>query len=180
MRPHAPKQLDLGPQRVRELHVAAMIPERRVAALGGLEVQDEKIADALVLHRGEAIVFLDVGGAVARTGNKRQQPGDPGLHQMQAGRLQRLESAAGAGDAVLVPERGSAPAGTQKSRLGQRRSRQIRQQRGRRFVIAEIAAGVDIAAVEAALQRSTPAPAARCAVAFRIGCGLARDTSQSG
>ena len=91
---------------------------------------------------------------------------------MDAGGFQRFEKAAGEPqrDAVLVPEL-LAPAGreAQEPRLRQRLAVQVGQQRGRRLIVADEAAAIDIAVADAMLQRNAPLPAGLARRGARVG-----------
>jgi hypothetical protein len=100
------EEVHLPPQRRGDLHVAAMAPEGRVVAvaLGGLVVQDDEVADALVFEVALAIEFVDSGRIETGVRQQANHPDHSRLDQVQAGGLQRLQEAAGQadGDAILV------------------------------------------------------------------------------
>jgi hypothetical protein len=52
------------------LHVAAALPEGRVVALVSLVVQDDEVADALVLEADLAVELVDVGRLEAAVGEE--------------------------------------------------------------------------------------------------------------
>ena len=142
MRPQRLEQIDFGLQRIRDLMCAAVRP-RTASRLRcvALKCRMRKSRMRSCSIDREPVVFLDVVRAVPRHWKQRQQPRDAGLHQMQTGRLQRFESAAGQAIAVLVPElrrpagrqalEGAAPTARLPARSGA--------QGGRRLVIAEVA-----------------------------------------
>ena len=54
-----PELLDLVGQRLWNLHVAAVLPQRRIVTRCRLVVKNEEVADALVLIRGHPVVLID-------------------------------------------------------------------------------------------------------------------------
>ena len=96
-------------QRVRDVHGATGAPERRVLAAGHVVVQHDEIADVFDLVVGLAVVFVDVGLADAVAREHLHQPHDAALDQVDAGRFQRLDEAAGQADGDAVASPGLAP-----------------------------------------------------------------------
>ena len=98
------EQLDLMPQRIGNLHGAAMRPQR-LWTMAGPIVQDDEVADALEFHGRQAVIFGHQGRRAIGVREAQQQLVDAGLDQGNAGRFQRFQEAAGQadGDAVAVP-----------------------------------------------------------------------------
>src|SRR5207247_6063228 len=88
------KQIDLHPQSVGDLHAAAVIPERRVVALGGLVMDDDEVPDALVLEVRPPVELVDVDGIEAARGEEPGGADDGRLNEVSASGLARLEAAA--------------------------------------------------------------------------------------
>src|SRR5687767_3192447 len=88
---------------------------------------------------------------------------------MDAGGLQRLHKAARKTqrDAVAAPELATPPGGkAEQAWFGQRRALYVCQQRRRCFIVADVAAAVDVPIAGAVLQGNTPLPtsgSSRCA-----------------
>ncbi len=107
------------------IHRPAVVPDRRVVTLGGVVVQDQEIAHAVVFHFDPAVVGVDDARIElpGRRGEVVDQRGDRDLDQIDAGRFERLEKSAREpdGDAIAIPGL-AAPAGgeAQESRVGQR------------------------------------------------------------
>jgi hypothetical protein len=99
------EQFDALGQAVGNVHRPAAIPERTVGPLGQLVVQDDEVADLLQLVDGLLVVAVDHRVADAGEREQLHQPRDPDHDQVDRGRLQRFDEAAGQaqGDAVLVP-----------------------------------------------------------------------------
>ena len=63
--PAAAKQIDAIRQRFGNVHVAAVLPQRRVVAAGRLVVQDDEVAHVLVFVDLQAVVLLGIAGIEA-------------------------------------------------------------------------------------------------------------------
>ncbi len=70
MYPPLAEQLDALAQRVGNLHLAALLPERRVIALVVVIVHGDEIADALDLVLRQLVVVIHSGGAMPPKGNR--------------------------------------------------------------------------------------------------------------
>ena len=155
-------QIDLVLQRGRHLHRAAVLPERRVVALRGLVVQDDKVTRAFVLDARLRVDLVDVGMIEVGTREQRHQPRDRRLDQVDIGGLDRLEKPGRQtqGDAVAVPD-ALAPARHEGDvpRFVQRLAVQVSHQDRSGVLLAHEAAGVDVAIADAMLQRDAPLPA---------------------
>jgi len=164
--------IELALQAVGNRHARGLSPQRRIAALHGVVMQDEKIPDALVLQGADTVVFGDHQRIEITIGKQRQQPADRGLNQVNAGRFQRLHEAGGKtdGDAVAIPR--CTPASgdeAQRTRLAQRFAVEVREQGRGRLVVADVLAAIDVAVADPMLQRNAPLPAGR--VRGRAGVG---------
>ena len=89
--PAGTEHLDLFRQRVGNRHGAKHIPERLTFAPVGVIMQDEKIADAFHLIGRAVVEIFAVARAESGYGKVIQQPVDPRLDQMNAGRFKRFE-----------------------------------------------------------------------------------------
>src|SRR6187431_2399733 len=155
-------QVDLVLQRGRHFHRAAVLPERRVVALRGLVVQDDKVTRALVLDTRLRVDLVDVGLIEVGTREQRHQPRDRRLDQVDVGGLDRLEEPGRQtqGDAVAVPYAlASARHEGDVPRFVQRLAVQISHQDRNGVLLAHEATGVDVAIADAMLQRDAPLPA---------------------
>ena len=81
----ATEMLDLGLERIGNVHCRAIAPEFGVIARRELVVQDQEIADPLVLVDGNAVVLLDHDGIEGAVGKQGKQLGNAGLDQMNRG-----------------------------------------------------------------------------------------------
>ena len=89
--PAGTEHLDLFRQRVGNRHGAKHIPERLTFASIGVIMQDDEIADAFHLKGCAAVEIFAVARAEPGYGKVVQQPVDPRLNQMNAGRFKRFE-----------------------------------------------------------------------------------------
>src|SRR5437588_13035403 len=111
-------------------------------------MQDEEVADALELESRLAVVALDQHRTEAAVGHEVEQSRDPGLDQIDAGRLERLHETARQPDgyAIAIPE---FPAHSgrefQDAWLCQRPPVQVRHERLTRDVIRDVGARIDVA-----------------------------------
>src|SRR6185295_599279 len=178
------EQVDAVLKRLWNAHVAHGPPERRVLALGDMIVQHDEIADVLDLRAHLVVELVDVGLLDGGAREHLHQPDHAALDQVDAGRLQRLDEAAGQTDrdAVLLPVLAALTrAELDDARLGQHFAFDVRQQRLLRLVVWKVAAAEHDAVADAVLQRNAPLPSclardrARVRPGFAHGFGLNRD-----
>src|SRR3546814_8081471 len=89
------EHLELGLQPLGRREVAAIIPERRVVALGGVIMEHEEIADIDIFAQRHRVVAGDRARIESTRRKQCHQPRDPRLHEVDAGRFERFEEAAG-------------------------------------------------------------------------------------
>src|SRR5260370_22698982 len=167
-----PEVLDLEAQGLRYGHFPAIPPQRCVAALPRLVVQDDEVPDAFVFQERLAVVFLDEKGIAVPVGKEPHQFRDTGLDEMTARGLQRLQEAAceAEGHAVPAPELAAPPRGElQHLRLSECLPIQIGQQCSGSLVIAEVPTAVDVAVAGPVLQGNSPLPACLPRGGTRVG-----------
>src|SRR5256884_2406990 len=147
------------------------MPEGGVTPLGREVVQDQEVADALVLDRRLLVVAVDEHGPAVSVRQQVDEPRDTGLDQIDAGRLERLHESTrqSDGDAVFVPEfLAHAGCELQDARLGEGSAVEVTHQRAVRFVVADVGAGIDMAVADAVLQRYAPLPPGRTRRGARV------------
>src|SRR5688572_29866801 len=147
-------------------------------------VQHYEIADVLDLRAHLLVELVDVGLLDRGAREHLHQPDHAALDQVDAGRLQRLDEAAGQTDrdAILLPVLATlARAEFDHTRLGQHLAFDVRQQSLLRLLVRQIAAAVHDAVADAVLQWNAPLPSClardRPSVrpGFADGFGLQRD-----
>src|SRR6185312_2719413 len=92
---------------------------------------------------------------------EREQPPEPGLDQMNAGRLERLQEPRGEPERETIADPGARAAAGLEAQMpgsGYRRALQALQQVRRGFVIRKMRAGIHVAVTDAMLQRNAPLP----------------------
>jgi hypothetical protein len=157
----APPQLQLFLQAVGYPHLATLLPEW-LAALVGVIVKDQKVADALIFECCGAIVEIDVSLVEIAIREQVEQLEYSGLDQVDARGFERLHEPRGEAQRhdVAVPE--LAPfAGdeAQLVRFGQHPAFQVRAQDRLGLVVRHEGAGVDVAVAGPVLERNAPLPA---------------------
>ena len=181
--PVGAEQRDLLGEAVRDGHRIAVAPERRVFALSCLVVEDHEVADALDLIDRLLVVLVDVDLREIPAGKHADQLGDAGLDQVDAGRFQRLQEAAGQAnrDHVALPE-ALATTGreAQPVQRPERRTIQVGKQRRLGLGFLDEATAVDVAVAIAVLQRNSPLPAGCTSGRAGVGLGWARPLARNG
>src|SRR6185312_7971453 len=167
--------IDLVPQRLRQLHRAAVAPEIGVLPLSHAVMRDQEIAQALVLVAGETVVFQRQRRIEAAVGKEIDEPRGGILDELDARRLERLQEAGGEPDrdAVAAPD---LPAHTgnerEQPRLAKRAAAEAAEQLCSRLLFGHEATAVDVSVADAMLQRNSPLPAGRTGTGHRVRCEL--------
>ncbi|PAV67798.1 hypothetical protein WR25_02668 [Diploscapter pachys] len=149
-------------QCVRNVHAAHVAPKSGVAALRQVIVQDDEIAHADIGGVHHAIIGVALNRGDRPTREQGHQLGDALLDQVDAGRFERLQKAAGKPqrDHVLLPLAGAAAGGeAQQAGRIEGRAVEVCEQEPLRLAIVGEAAGVDIAVSGAMLEGDPPLPA---------------------
>jgi len=165
------EQRDLARCALGQLQLRAVAPEWRVIALGRLVVQHQKIAHAFVFVAGLAVELIAQRHVAMPIRKHDQQTIDAGLDQMDCGRFQRLDEAAGQPerDAIAMPDLVADAAGeAQCAWLGQRLAIEVGEQQRAGLVFAHEVAAIDMAIAGAVLQRDAPLPAGRPGIGLRV------------
>jgi hypothetical protein len=118
--------------------------------MGHLVVKDDEIPYVLDVIPGLAIELIDIGLSDPAGRKQAHQPNDSPLNQVDAGRLQRFDEAAGQtqGDAILVPVLPSlARSELDHARLGQRFTFDV---------FRKILLGVFVSQVPATIDKAVP------------------------
>src|SRR3546814_7327619 len=76
------EHLELGLQPLGRREVAAIIPERRVVALGGVIMEHEEIADIDIFAQRHRVVAGDRARIESTRRKQCHQPRDPRLHEV--------------------------------------------------------------------------------------------------
>jgi hypothetical protein len=140
-----------------------------IVARGGVVVEDQEVAHPVVLHVDKAVEFLPVAridGAAER--EQLDQVGDRHLREVDRGRFERFEEAAGEADRddILAPRVLAAPgAEAQQARVGEPFALDVGNQRGAGLILGNERAREHVAVADAVLQRDAPLPPAGRAVA---------------
>ncbi|PAV70132.1 hypothetical protein WR25_17276 [Diploscapter pachys] len=151
--PAAPApQLQLLRQAVGDRHRPHIIPERRVAPRRRVIVQDQEVADPVIFQVDHTVELVAIRCAGAPVREQLDQQRDRLLHQIDAGRFERLQKPARQPDPNAIVR----PALPPPPRLEAQRPR-----RGGGGIVAQEVAGIDIAVAGAVLQRDAPAPPRR-------------------
>src|SRR3546814_16931706 len=92
------KQRDLVRERFGNAHLAAADPEGRIATLVGVIMEDDEVADALIIETDTAVIGVDIGGIEIAIREMREQLGDAVRDQGDASRFERFEEARNGGE----------------------------------------------------------------------------------
>src|SRR5262249_19580953 len=112
----AAEQIEALLQALGQLHVAAVAPEIAFA-LRPVVVDDQEVADALVLEGELPVVTIDVGLPETAVREELPQERDAALDQVDARGFERLEKPRGQADRDAVPVPAQPPASGRESQL---------------------------------------------------------------